>query len=389
MPYGINIRNTRKAESAALLKAGYHHPPPKLNSAAEMQNWLIARDKVRDAARDAVHHWNSARMMAWLSKRVLPLDRENAKTVYQHLGLEQHKNDIDRTQIAERFRAVSITDNYWLKKPDDTLTWRDIDPRRIPLSEGFALVALTGGNVAALSSIADLTDKQAAAEVGMCGTYPKGCFRRKEKLYVVKGGSRHDVIAEWLSSRILSCLNVYGFCDYQLDEGNGHSGFPATGILSVYCEVMSNTERDLVMASSMFGTAEEMALKRFITQYAQIAVIDYIIGNPDRHLGNWGFYREAPDWKFTGLHDIYDNNRAFGMNFYSEINSGLNYSIVGRGTDNQKTLEEGAQLYKDIADLQFVRAVDKEWFKMLAPDWERYLNEFIRRCHKMGLQPFF
>jgi hypothetical protein len=386
LPFGMVLRNISQAVALALQLEGYTETALANQTQENMQKIADIRAKVTYGIRNN----NEARITNWLARRVLPLDRENAKLVYQYLGLEQLRTDSDKAKIAERFKAVSITDNYWLKKTTDIVSWDEVDVRRIPLSEGLGLIALVGESAVTLTSITDIIDNQAAADVSAIGSFPKGCFRRNGKLYIIKTdrGSKHTVIAEWLTARILSCTNVYGYCDYSLDDGTGKNGFPETKVLSVYCEAMSDTERDLVMANTILKTdPEELAVARFRKQFAQMAVIDYLIGNSDRHGGNWGFFREAPTWEITGLHDLYDHNKAFSMGVYYTQGGVKLPSVVGRGKPAAKNLIDGAMLFKDLAELAFIKPVDSKWFRKLGAEWERYLNEFVQRCGIIGLFP--
>lgn len=358
---------------------------PRFTSQDELVAWMAKRDKARDTARQT----NQRKMLNWLKDRVLPLDREHAKLVYSNLGIEQGKSEDDKAKISIRFKAVSIMDNYWLKDEDESATWAEINPREVPLSKGFAIVALTGGKTEAglQQEVGDITDSKVAAEVSAIGTFPKGVFRREGYVYMLKTGSRRSVIAEWLSTKILSCTNIYGYLSYEIDPGDGSHGFPVTGVLSSYCRLMTNENRDIVMAKAFGGYAEEYAKTHFPRQFAQIAVIDFLIGNGDRHGGNWGFFREAPTWQITGLHWVYDNNWAFKPIEYFGKGASVT-SIVGRGKPNARTLKEGALDQLATAQLQFIRPVEAKWFYEL-DDGERYLNEFKRRCHLLGLTPRF
>lgn len=80
---------------------------------------------------------NSCRdaMISFLSSRVLPLDRDNAKKILGLLGLEQAQSPEYRAKVALTCRAVSLQDNYWIKSEDDRVSWFEVDLRQNKLSE--------------------------------------------------------------------------------------------------------------------------------------------------------------------------------------------------------------------------------------------------------------
>jgi hypothetical protein len=325
---------------------------------------------------------NIRAMTYWLSRRVLPLSRENAKLVYNYLGLSQNQSAESKVEVSRRFRGLSILDNYWLKTSGERLLWVEVDPRELPLHEGLALVSLVGESKGfTLDSFRGIKGEEVALDVSLQGSYPKACFRKRGILYVVKGGEAQTVAAEWLCSKLLSCSNVYGYCEYRLDNGKGMSGFPETGIKTVYSRVMSNKSCDIVMADGV-PNAENMALTYFPSQVAQMLVFDYLVGNWDRHSQNWGFVRREPTWQITGLHDLYDHNKAFGVSYLRD--KGSMPSAFGRGSGFDKTLKDWAEQYCSTACLRFEGA-DSAWFKALSRSGERYSKEFESRCKSLGI----
>ena len=72
---------------------------------------------------------NTELLTSWLSSRVLPLSRKNAKWIYNTLKLEQRQDEVYKAKIALFCRAVSLQDNYWVKLDGDTRKWKDVNIR--------------------------------------------------------------------------------------------------------------------------------------------------------------------------------------------------------------------------------------------------------------------
>ena len=361
-------------------------PSSTLQSAIELIDEITKEItiKVKEEINTAVSSHNENELNTWLSMRVMPMSRHNSKEILNNLGLDLGDDDETKSQTAIKYNAVSITDNYWVQGSNKNIKWEDIDPKRVKIANGFAILALTG-DTEQMRQADSFGKHQAGPEISAIGTYPKGVFRKNNgNLYLLKTGTDHSVYAEWVASEILSCTNVYGYVPYGVDNGFGEKGFPITKVKASFCRIMTTPERDIVIAIQDANNAEKIAMKYFKKEFAQIAVIDYLIGNADRHMGNWGFFREAPTWKLTGLHNIYDNNKAFSpVSYFLDVDSDRS-SIVGRGTSKAMSLKQGAILMIDHAKLKFNESINPDIFNKFEKG-ERYAAEFKRRCEVLGL----
>ena len=79
----------------------------------------------------------------------------------------------------------------------------------------------------------------------------------------------------------------------------------------------------------------------------KMCIIDYIIGNPDRHLRNWGFIQDDSTGNLIGLAPLFDHDRSF------------------EETDEMKSLIFPEKTMKEIA-LEAAKIIDisfkKSWF---------------------------
>lgn len=332
---------------------------------------------------------NEARMRFFLGQRIFLLTRENAKIILNSLGLEQSPSEEIRAEISKGIQGVTIIDRYWIRELGSIQKWEDIDPRKVLVSVGLGILSLTGTPTkATYQSLGLLEPNQYGPETSVLGTFAKGLFRRSDgKLYMLKTGGSDTVYAEYLVSEILKRTNVYDFVRYDIDPGTGSEGFVETGKPSSFCEILDHPEYDIVSATGMGLLGPQISLKKFKKEYAQMLVVDYIVCNWDRHLGNWGFHHDITKGDVVGLHPLFDHNNSFGSEYFfledKELISKTNE--LGKA----RTLFENADLYFEASELQFLDSVPESLFSYYGPDQKKYMDEFKRRCMKIGLgDPF-
>lgn len=143
----------------------------------------------------------SITVYSWLENRVLHLSRSNAKKIISALGLNQN----ERIKICFACKGLSLTDCYWLKSENDTITWADVNLYENSLSSAIAHIALTGEYVSVQGRVR-------TPELTNGGSYAK-CWRRlKDGIYMYKTGSLQgtgkEYLVDILCSDILEKLEV-------------------------------------------------------------------------------------------------------------------------------------------------------------------------------------
>ena len=62
----------------------------------------------------------------WCASRGLSLDRQYAKNILNSIGVAQVVTDRDRAGISLSYHYVSLTDEYWVRKKDEVITFADV-----------------------------------------------------------------------------------------------------------------------------------------------------------------------------------------------------------------------------------------------------------------------
>lgn len=275
----------------------------------------------------------------WISERVLNISRSNAKKIINALGLNQFK----RVEMCLSCKGLSLTDCYWFKvETDEESTWENVNLYSNTLSNAVAKIALTGEYVSIQGRIR-------TPEITGQGAYAK-CWRRingSTYLYKGAGDRRIEHKLDVLCSDILDLLNV-PHIEYVLTTIDGKE--------VSRCKNMTDENISICEMEYFCGYCNRNNINldnwlRAQELYYQMLVIDYLILNTDRHLGNWGIYFNSNTGKPLGLHPLYDHNNSF-----NSASDGFKSQVI-----NNKTLEECAKYGKSRCNID-LKPLEK-WLK--------------------------
>ena len=305
----------------------------------------------------------------WCSSRVLTLDRKYAKEIMGSIGASQANTDRDRAAIAVSYRGLSLTDVYWIRAAGDNVTFSEISLFSHSLSDAFADISLRGRQITAQN--AELIDaRDAAGDIGTSGVAPKAWIREKGAFYLLKDGDRRDVEAELLASKIVGCFRV-GHVEYS------PSVFEGTAVSK--CKIVTSEDRSIVPFEfiNVYCVNREIDPYRFILKrdaysYYMMNIVDYLIGNTDRHWGNWGVLIDNGTNKAISLCPLMDFNKAFTS--YDTEDGAKCQTTPGNMTQKAAALEAVKKV-----GLNMIAEIDPKWF---AGDKDRE-TMFFRRLNTL------
>lgn len=245
---------------------------------------------------------NERTLIEFLSKRVLSLDRENAKKLLNAYNLSQSQDPYTKARIAIACKAISMTDSYWLN--DGSYSWEDINPRNMHLSDVVANITLHGKSLT-------LTGLPHTPELTGHGTYAKAWRREDDGIYLYKKGSKdnNEPQIEVSASKILDCFNVE-HVNYSLIKNK-------TSYMSK-CKNMSTDNLAMVSAEEIYSYCSRNDKNFFLyirgidkDSINKMCIMDYLLSNSDRHMMNWGFYQDNNSGKLLCCHPLFDHNNCF------------------------------------------------------------------------------
>lgn len=306
---------------------------------------------------------NERTLIEFLSRRVLSLDRENAKKILNAFNLSQSQDPYTKARIAITCKAVSMTDSYWLSSDNNT-TWESVNPRNVSLSEIVANIALHGKSLTVQGA-------PHTPELTNHGAYAKAWKRDNDGVYLYKKGTEKDKEAERevSASNLLDCVNVehvrYDFVDSQT--------------LISKCKNMATDQLAMVPAEDVYSYCcrQDMDFMLFANKIDKVAIakmniVDYLLSNSDRHMMNWGFYQNNNTGELICCHPLYDHNNAFDEELLWEDKNSLVWPDL--------SMKEAALKSLKICDFHFTKQIKNAYFVT-----EEHKESFIKKACDIGI----
>ncbi len=288
----------------------------------------------------------------WCSSRVLTLDRKYAKEILRAIGASQAVTDKDRAMIAVSYHGLSLTDVFWIRRAKEKISFAELNLYNHSLSDAFADVSLRGRDIT-LQNAELFMSREAAGDVGTPGVAPKAWIRENGEFYLLKDGDERDVNAELLASKIAGCFRV-ACVPYEEDVFDG--------VRVSKCKIITSVEKSIVPFEfiEVYCTNRDLdkhayVLKKDPYSYHMMNVIDYLVGNTDRHWGNWGFFVDNATNKLQALYPLMDFNKSFLA--YDTV-----YGAKCQTTERRMTQQEAAIEAVKSVGLNQISEIPREWF---------------------------
>lgn len=293
----------------------------------------------------------------WCATRVLTLDRKYAKEILNSIGMSQAVTDKERAKIALSYRCASLTDVFWVKLNKEKVSFSNVNLYENHLDNTFIDIALKGKQYT-------VQNEYLARDLSTNGCFPKAWQRAGDGFRLLKNGGPEVVERELLASQICRCFNVSQVL-YERDYFDGEKVSASTNITSKEYSIVP------MEAFEIYSLNHGRNTKKYILSldkhnYYMMNIIDYLIGNTDRHWGNWGVLVRNSSNKPVRLHDLMDFNQSF--NSYDNI-EGSNCQTMFGEYINQK---EAAIKSAGIIGLNQIKEVDRKFFNELPQFYEMF-----------------
>lgn len=284
----------------------------------------------------------------WCATRVLTLDRQYAKEILASIGAMQGKTDRERAQVALSYHCLSLTDIFWVKEKGENISFAEINLYENHLSNALVDLSLRGRAMTVENAhlIAD--------NASTSGVFPKAWLRKDDGFYLLKDGNEENVINELLASRIALCFD----CKQVRYEEDYYDG-----ALVSSCRMITDPEHSIVTreAFEIYAVNHDLdpiseILRIDAHGYYMMNIIDYIVGNTDRHWGNWGFFMDNKTGELLRLHDLMDFNQSFKA--YDDIEGALCQTTLPRHISQRQAAVEAV----NEIGINLIREIDYRWF---------------------------
>lgn len=302
---------------------------------------------------------NVTNFQYWCAGRILTLDRQYAKEILNSIGVSQAVTDRDRAQIALSCRCLSLTDIYWVKRLHEEVTFQEVNLYENHLDNTFIDVALRGLQITVQndSLIPDLSTN---------GRFPKAWLRSEQGFTLLKDGGIRAVENELLASRVCQCFRCPQVV-YQEDYYDGVKVSSSGLMTSRRYSIVSREAFEIYAVNEGIDPAEYI-LELDSYSYYMMNILDYLVGNTDRHWGNWGFLVDNETNRPVSLHPLMDFNQAFQS--YGKIDGANCLSILPK----HMTQREAAMQAVSRIGLNQVREIDPRWFRGREDDYQMLIR---------------
>lgn len=308
-------------------------------------------EEAGDKADIDVRMQNLENLYYWCASRTLPSDREYNREILNSINASHEETDKARAVRALWHNCLSLTDIYWTKAVHQKLHFSEINLYQNYKGNKYINTGLKGEQTAVENPYL------LAGILGTQGYSAKAWIEEKGQLYLIKGGSDETIEKELLASKICRCFRVNQVVyEAGLYEGQKYS----------VCKIMTSPEYSIVTIEHflIYLSNQEAEIAQAVFSldaynYYMMNIVDYLVGNIDRHWGNWGVMVDNRTNKAVRLHDLMDFNRTFGM--YDTI-EGANCLPAYLMEKKQQTQKEAAIEAVRKVGLNKIADVDELWF---------------------------
>ena len=300
----------------------------------------------------------------WCASRVLSLDRKYAKEILNSIGMAQAMTDRDRAKISLSYHCLSLTDIYWVKKSDEEIPYERINLYENSLNEAVVELSLRGKPMT-------VTNQELAQDLSTKGCFPKAWIRRENGFVLLKDGGEDAVKKELLASRLCQCFD---FKQVEYKEGvyDGQKVTESILVTSKKYSMVSRMTFEIYAQNHDLNVLDE-CLRLDKETYYGMNILDYLVGNVDRHPENWGFLVDNQTNEYISLYPIMDFNQSFGS--YDTIDGAYCLTVY----PEKKTQREAAVDAVRKIGLHQIKEIDESLFE----DETEWKEMFFQRYHEL------
>lgn len=252
-------------------------------------------------------------LQKWIEHRKAPKNRQ----FVDHLldSIEDRNNPFRYMDVSH---ALSLNDALWITNDAVPAKWADWNLYHHPFNEILAYVAFTGYSTKVSGVVT-------SPELTSSGTLKKCWSNRDDGIYLIKGDDltattdgRSQAVMEYYASQVAEAMKI-PYVPYDLELFRHQNGRQ-----EVVCKSQLFTSEDVgfVPAYDFFLDhnlpldetdpadlllQEQMATIYGMEAYQDLMVFDVLIGNRDRHLGNFGYLIDNNTGKYFRPAPVFDN----------------------------------------------------------------------------------
>lgn len=331
----------------------------------------------------------------FISSRKIPQNRSFAKRIIEETGNDPFMGYIDISF------GLSLNDSLWIvpeKKSD--LKWEEVNLYKNPFSERLQMASFGLG-------YEGNSPYKISPEFTTNGMLKKCWIRENDKIFLLKSNSetgfdfasKHvEVFSEYYTSQIAKLFKPNSIT-YDIIEFNGE--------LCSKCQIFTTENRGYLPITA-FLTEEELKkgekiladrsyfIEKAVSIYGKenfedLMLFDAIIGNRDRHLGNFGMIVNNNTFEVLNAAPIFDNGESI-LNYYN-FNKNLEFGAYSSRTNSlgqrfNKVFKNYVQqrhknFFKKLKTFKFERHPEYNLSENILASFEKHLHSTSERALKI------
>lgn len=318
----------------------------------------------------------------WFQGRGIPSWRDKLDILLHRLNI------IAPSELLDKSFGLSLSDQYWLKPINTSISYDDINFFDNDFDYTEFLEASLSKNSNSIVNASSLTTPNNTTD----GMLRKAWIIENGIRYLLKSGYKNELLQpfnEVLASEICDRLG-FDHVKYTLDT------YKDTVVSKCPCFITKNTE--LITCHQIRNNMdrydstkdyeeyikilEEHGIVDARTQMENMFILDFLIMNEDRHLNNFGIIRDVNTLKWLKCAPIFDNGQSLNTLYYDE--NELHISGEGRFFYEVKLFDEIIKIVKNLKRIDIDKLNDlPEWFDNLLHQYQNLTNFSDTRINKL------
>jgi len=275
---------------------------------------------------------NITLLNSWVEHRGIPFSREDYDAIMEEFKVSSSK------ELTVLSYGLNLTDHYWLCEKNNEKKWEDVNF----LDNNFSARI---GKI--MPELAEKYQDFINPDLSSNGRLKKYWIINNGKRELCKAGSgdlKQEPFNEFIASQIADRLSI-DHVNYELKKHNNE----------IYCKCgcMIDKNVEFVNAFSVYLEGEKtgdkyndylnacskMGINNAREEVDKMIVLDYLIRNTDRHVGNFGILRNSETLKWEKIAPVFDNgnslwHNAQGVQFINSNSKSECRSFTGENEKN-------------------------------------------------------
>jgi hypothetical protein len=237
----------------------------------------------------------------WLGNRAVSEQRMGMSRVLRKLNVSSTR------EILVNNYGLGLIDHYWICPKGRDLKWKDVNFFENDFKEDMGDFLIGDFSKNRYSQI--------SPEGASAGQLPKKWYIENGKRFLLKAGSPpyfQEPFNEVIASRIMDLLSI-NHTEYKLKQINNnwycccenYLGIDNENVIALFIDKIKSYGQEN-RYDHYLNICNSLGVKDIVKKIDQMIVVDYLIGNTDRHYGNFGLLRNSGSLEYIDVLPIYD-----------------------------------------------------------------------------------